>query len=94
MGKQKLSKTISLGEIYITQGADQEISSIDINTALMRHVCCDWGEVCDEDWEMNNQATVEGSRILSAYKSSNGTRFWIITEAGASATTVLLPEEY
>jgi len=35
-----------------------------------------------------------GWRILSAYRTSNGTRFWIITEADRSSTTILLPEEY
>ena len=94
MEKQRLPKTIRLGKVYITPGAEREISAIDINTAIMRHVCCDWGELCDEDWELNNQAVGEGSRILSAYTSSNRIRFWIITEAGASATTILLPEEY
>jgi hypothetical protein len=33
-------------------------------------------------------------RILSAYLSANGTKFWIITEADRSVTTVLLPEDY
>jgi hypothetical protein len=36
----------------------------------------------------------EGFRLLSSYKSANGIKFWIITEADRSATTILLPEEY
>ena len=43
---------------------------------------------------MNDAAIIHGGRILSAYKTSSGTRFWIITEADRSSTTVLLPEEY
>ncbi len=30
----------------------------------------------------------------SGYHDRNGTKFWIITEADRSATTVLLPEDY
>ena len=35
-----------------------------------------------------------GARVLSAYHTDSGLKFWIITEADRSATTVLLPEEY
>jgi hypothetical protein len=43
---------------------------------------------------VNDQAMVEGMRILSAYQAANGTKFWIITEADRSVTTVLLPDDY
>jgi hypothetical protein len=35
----------------------------------------------------------EGFRLLSAYGRGDR-RFWVITEADRSATTVLLPEDY
>lgn len=35
-----------------------------------------------------------GHRLHSAYVSKDGVKFWIITEADRSSTTVLLPEEY
>jgi len=54
----------------------------------------DWGDLCDEDKKVNDRAVAEGSRILSAYQAVNSTKFWIITEADRSATTVLLPEDY
>ena len=47
-----------------------------------------------EDWRANDQALIEGPRLLSAYRLNDGTKIWIITEADRSATTVLLPEEY
>jgi hypothetical protein len=61
---------------------------------LDRHVRGDWGDVCDEDKRLNDQALVDGDRLLSAYKTSNGTTIWIITEADRSSTTILLPENY
>lgn len=66
---------------------------------LDRHICGDWGTVCKEDWEANNQALLDGSRLLSAYETLRGDRVWVITEAEddtqqRAVTTLLLPEEY
>ena len=44
---------------------------------------------------MNDAAVAnDNDRILSVYHDFNGTKFWVITEADRSATTVLLPEDY
>lgn len=83
-----------LGEVYVTPGVIENVSKEDINKALDRHKKGDWGDVCQEDWELNNEALEMGYRILSSYTSSNGIKFWIITEADRSTTTILLPEEY
>ena len=61
---------------------------------LVRHVAGDWGEVNTEDWLANEQSLLRELRLLSVYTMSNGTKFWIITEADRSATTFLLPDEY
>ncbi len=91
----------SLGQILSTPGGLQalEESGQSPQCFLERHVHGDWGEVCQEDKELNDQALIDGSRILSAYRTLKGTRIWIITEASddsghRSATTLLLPEEY
>ena len=42
----------------------------------------------------NDNALRNGMRLLSSYRSEGGTTFWIITEAGRSATTLLLPDDY
>lgn len=84
-----------IGKLFITPGAMSALSSSDITTALRRHFTGDWGDVDEEDWQENDVSLREGYRILSAYKSENDeVRFWIITEADRSATTILLPEEY
>jgi hypothetical protein len=54
----------------------------------------DWGEVSDEDKALNDEAVVEGNRVLGAHTLSNGVKVWIITEADRSSTMILLPEEY
>ncbi|MGF1871985.1 type I restriction endonuclease subunit M [Photobacterium indicum] len=60
---------------------------------LMRHQCGNWGEVCEEDKQVNNEATHTNQRIISVYKFK-GEKFWIITEWDRSVTTALLPSEY
>ena len=86
--------SIPLGQIVATPNALAHISQADIMAALLRHVGGDWGDVGAEDKLANDRAVVEGTRILSAYRAANGTKFWIITEADRSATTFLLPEDY
>ena len=54
----------------------------------------DWGELDEEDKTANDEALKTGERLLSAYKSATGTKFWIITEADRSVTTILMPEDY
>jgi hypothetical protein len=85
---------LHLAQIVATPGAVNALSEEDISGALARHQAGDWGSLTDEDWEANDRALEEGERLLSVYFAKNGTRFWIITEADRSATTVLLPEDY
>lgn len=84
----------NLGQMVATPNALAHITQADIMSALTRHVCGDWGDLDDEDKQTNDRAVTEDSRILSAYLAANGTRFWIITEADRTVTTVLLPEDY
>jgi hypothetical protein len=83
-----------LGRLVITPAALEALDSQDVTAAIRRHVTGDWGELDEEDRRENELSLQEGFRLLSAYTSQNGTRFWIITEADRSATTVLLPEDY
>lgn len=81
-----------LGQIVATPGA----LDLDINfyPFLCRHQRGDWGDLDFQDQVENNFSVENGLRILSAYRTSDGTKFWIITEADRSVTTILLPEEY
>ncbi|TWU34880.1 hypothetical protein [Novipirellula artificiosorum] len=82
------------GYLSVTPGAAEEIEQVDVFAAIHRHLAGDWGDCCKEDWEANEEALIVGSRLFSVYKDRKGTKFWIITEAGRHATTVLLPSEY
>ncbi|QGG46846.1 hypothetical protein [Heliorestis convoluta] len=83
-----------LGQVYATPGVMDTIEAQDIQIALLRHHSGDWGDICSEDWELNNESLLHAGRLVSSYRDSKGKKFWIITEADRSATTVLLPEEY
>ena len=84
----------SLGRTVMTQGALAALTPQDVVTAICRHSSCDWGDICPEDAQLNDAALKDGTRLPSAYRSSDGVPFWMITEADRSVTTVLLPEEY
>jgi len=85
---------IPLGQTVITQGAIAVLANSDVLDALARHAAGDWGDVCGEDRLANHEALRTGARLLSAYRTCEGVKFWIITESDRSVTTVLLPEEY
>lgn len=83
-----------LGRIVATPNALNHLTQDDIRSGIIRHQAGDWGDLDADDRKENDLALEKGTRLLSAYRASNGTRFWIITEADRSATTVLLPEDY
>jgi hypothetical protein len=98
VGKPKFN----LGQILATPGALEALQESGQTPLefISRHARGDWGEeLCDEDKQLNDQSLVDGSRILSAYKTRKGVKIWIITEAcddsgHRAATTALLPSEY
>ena len=83
-----------LGRVVITANAMRQLDDYSVGEGLRRHSQGDWGDLGDEDRQANDRALGEGTRLLSAYKSKAGKKFWIISEADRSATTVLLPEDY
>ena len=83
-----------IGQLVATPAALGTISGEDFCTALNRHIQGDWGDVCETDWRLNNTALKMGERLLSVYYTRDKQKFYIITEADRSATTVLLPEDY
>jgi hypothetical protein len=83
-----------IGHIFATPNVLCRISHDDVLAAIRRHKSGDWGELSASDRRLNEDSPQAGSRLLSVYRAENGTKFWVITEADRSATTVLLPEDY
>ena len=83
-----------LGHCVITANAKDTLHPEDVKLALDRHVCGDWGDLCQDDWKENELSLAQGHRLFSRYKDRSGSLFYIITEHDRSVTTVLLPEDY
>ena len=99
------SARFELGQLCNTPGAQAVLERYQVNPfeLIGRHVRGDWGDVCPEDAQTNEEALGIGARIFSAYllqppATEGGTlppaKVWLITEADRSVTTILLPEEY
>jgi hypothetical protein len=91
----------SLGQMLATPGALEAIeeSGQTPDEFVARHAAGDWGDLSEEDRQLNEISVKDGSRILSAFLTANGVKIWVITEAtddegNRAATTILLPDEY
>ena len=83
-----------LGKIVSTRNALDRLTQDDILIAIGRHQAGDWGDVSEHDRTQNELSLKQGHRLWSAYHAADGVKFWLITEADRSHTTVLLPENY
>jgi hypothetical protein len=63
----------ALGQLYYTPGAQEVLQRYQINPLelLKRHVSGDWGELCSEDAEANEEALTCGARLMSSYVLSS-----------------------
>ena len=82
-----------LGHVVSTPGALEFVSRDQMVAALSRHIQGDWGDMDADDRAENERRLKEGLRLFSSYRTRGGIKFWIITEADRSVTTVLLPDE-
>lgn len=87
---------LPLGQLVATPGALAALEKAGQSYLefIARHQRGDWGEVCGEDWALNDEAVGNETRILSVYRTAKQEQLWIITEWDRSVTTLLLPDEY
>ena len=89
MGIHLMQPRFPLGKTYATPGA--LALDVDLSAYLRRHHCGDWGEeLCAEDKQANEDALVQGARLLSCYRTTSGDRLYIITEWNRTITNVEL----
>lgn len=88
-----------MGKFIWTCGINDKVAesakfSKEVFNAIKRYNSHDWGDLCNEDKQMNDDAIISGDdRILAAYNTSEG-KIYIITEWDLSVTTVLFADEY
>jgi hypothetical protein len=91
-----------LGQVVITRNALEHLEKKGLSPFkfLNRHRRNDWGDLCEEDIQANNNALVSGDQIFSSYHidstelEADLNRVWVITEHDRSVTTILLPVDY
>ena len=85
-----------LGRVFLTPGAIEVLAEAGQTAQdfICRHARLEQGELSDEDHRENLYSVSRRLRIFSAFKTAQGVKLWLITEADRSATTLLLPSEY
>jgi hypothetical protein len=85
-----------LGRLLITPAAAEVIEDAGQlpQEFINRHARLERGELGEEDYKENLFSVGKRLRIFSAFKTAQGVKLWVITEADRSATTILLPSEY
>ena len=98
------SKYFNLGKVVCTATLNNIMSenkqfANEVMSALQRYCNKDWGDLCEEDKQINDDALQypEDLYLLAAYKTCKG-KIYIITErisenAGDNATTICFPDE-
>ncbi|MFA7098158.1 MAG: hypothetical protein WC383_16950 [Gammaproteobacteria bacterium] len=106
-------KIKDLGQLVATkavaelQESNKEFATF-VNACLNKYLSNDWGDLLEDDKQMNDQAVKSGDeRILAAYSfppnaqweaiggwGTKEDKIWIITEWDRSVTTILFPGEY
>ena len=98
------SKYFNVGKVVCTATLNNAMSenkqfANEVMSALQRYCNKDWGDLCEEDKQINEDALQypDDLYLLAAYKTCKG-KIYIITEriseyAGNNATTLCFPDE-
>lgn len=71
-----LNHKIKTGEINVVPTPEKRLTDFDIRLALVRHKCCDWGDLPPADWRFNNEAVKAGKGlVLSRHPYHGGRHF-------------------
>lgn len=89
-----------LGEVTATPAVERVISDSgdSLEELIARHANGDWGNIRDEGQERNRAAIHTGDEIVSEYRTGNGAKIRIRTDAADAAgtrpaTAILLASE-
>lgn len=88
-------KKFDVGGLALTPGAWRKMQQVgvDVIELIGRHQGGDWSEMEMEDVQENEYSLANNLRVFSSYTYQD-VKFWVITEADRSQTTILLPSEY
>lgn len=83
----------TLGQITVTQAISEILNPVQIHYLIEQQLSYDWGNTCQSDWILNDNAINEHGRVVSLHSVDNEDVF-VITEADRSATTIMFAYEY
>ncbi len=83
-----------LGRVVTTARARYRVSRKDIAAALQSHVRSVEGCPNEHHQRGHKLSSFAGCRMLTAHRTANGTRSWVISESDHTLTQVMLPEDY
>ena len=97
------SKYFNMGKVVVTCGVNEALENkrfaLEVSLALERYAVKDWGDLCESDQEINNDAlnNQDDLYLLAAYQTCKG-KIYIITNRisenpGVNSTIVCFPEE-
>jgi len=90
-----------MNKLYMTRGINNEIAdneefAKEICDIIKKYKAQDWGDLCDDDKQMNEDALKYGGRLFAAYMTSVK-KVYVITDGLKTPdeyTTILFAEEY
>ncbi|MCR4661722.1 MAG: hypothetical protein K5765_06985 [Clostridia bacterium] len=100
LGNGLTEMKFSIGRVVVTRGVDAKLGEDEqfskfVAKSFCRHCNGDWGDLCDEDKQLNDSGLEHGDdRLFSKYNYNDDESIYIITEWDRSVTTILFPEEY
>ncbi len=86
-------RPFTLGKVRVTQAVSEVLSSDKIHELIKRQLSYDWGNTCQSDWLLNDNAVKHQERVVSLHTVDEENLF-IITEADRSVTTIMFTYEY
>ena len=90
-------ESVKKSQLVVTRAVHNRIEKDDefakgVFSSLRRYYSGDWGDLCDEDRQMNDNALKDGERIVAVYNIGDD-KIYIITEWDRSVTTIMFPSE-
>ena len=91
---------MNVGQVVMTRSVASFVNKnqncfSELNEHFLSYLNQDWGNLSEEDKLLNDDALINGNRILAKYHLSSINRdIYIITESDRSYTSILFPEEY
>ncbi len=86
-----LNKQIDTGTLSIPDTVKQRLTRYEVEMALTRHRCCDWGEIDDRQWQVNNRHAQLGcGKVSSVFDGASGSALRITTDLSAKTTQLLM----